>query len=296
MVRIRDVAWAMAAAAVILAGSRPALAGPISLTGNTATDFTAANGSIIVPVNEGPGVIAGPDGSAPGQLVGGFDIQSIRLNYNAATDTMYVGIQGYKNAAGQEQIFGDATGNPNPAADPNPNLGGLKSVAIAFAPLTLNAAGKDVPGTPAIIAGIPQDKSMAGVGTIDGFTVSQYAANASGLEFSFGHQLAQYTGNLAYNPSAANPDLEFTINNFSKIPGLNLSNGFYLQAYAGAGRPGRGSPDLVDLLAVAPGIQRPGADDLARLAAAGRRRGLAISPSPGGSRVIDVVGSSSASD
>ena len=41
MVRVRDVAWALAAAAVLLAGTRPASADPITLTGNVATDFTA---------------------------------------------------------------------------------------------------------------------------------------------------------------------------------------------------------------------------------------------------------------
>ena len=104
-----------------------------------------------------------------------MDIQNIWLNYNATTDTMYVGIQGYKNVAGKEEIFGDDTGNPNPAQDPNPNFGGLKSVALAFAPTALNAAGQEVAGTPSIIAGIPQDKSQGGSGTIDGFTVSQYS-------------------------------------------------------------------------------------------------------------------------
>src|ERR1700755_2328402 len=133
MVRTRDVVWALAAAALTPAASGSAPGDPISLTGFAANDFTAANGSIIVPVYQGPGVIAGPDGTDPGQLVGGFDIQSIRLNYDAKTDIMSVGIQGYKNAAGLEQIFGDATGNLDPSKDPNPNFGGSKSVAIAFA-------------------------------------------------------------------------------------------------------------------------------------------------------------------
>jgi len=234
MVRIRDVAWALAAAAATLAAPRPALADPIALTGFAANDFTAANGSLNVPVYQGPGVIAGPDGSNPGQLVSGFDIQSIRLNYDATTDTMAVGIQGYKNAAGLEQIFGDATGNLDPSKDPNPNFGGSKSIALAFAPLSHDANGKPVAGSQAIIAGIPQNKAMGGSGTTDDFTVSQYSANPSGLEFSFGKQLAQFTGSLAYNPSAAHPDLEFTIKNFSQVAGLNMKNGFYLQAYAGA--------------------------------------------------------------
>jgi hypothetical protein len=144
---------------------------------------------------------------------------------------MYVGVQGYKNVAGQEEIFGDESGNPNPALDANPNFGGLKSVAFAFAPLT-QSFGQTVPGTPSIIAGIPQDKTLGGSGTIDGFTVSNYSANGAGLPFSFGHQLPN-SGNLAFNPSAAQPDLEFTINNFSKISGVNPANGFYLEAYSG---------------------------------------------------------------
>jgi hypothetical protein len=239
MVRVRDVVWALAAAAVMLAGSRPTLADPITLTGNIASDFTTSNGSIMIPVDQGPVEIAGtsPTGN---NLVGGVDIQNIWLNYNPTTDTMYVGIQGYKNSAGQEEIFGDYSGNPNPAADTSVttnadgslnNFGGLKSVALAFAPLTENAAGKNVAGTPSIIAGIPQDKSQGGSGTIDGFTVSQYNGNSL-LEMGFGNQIAN-AGNLAYNPSAAHPDLEFTINNFSKISGINPANGLYLEAYSG---------------------------------------------------------------
>ncbi len=231
MVRVRDVVWALAAAAVTLAGSRPALADPIALTGNVATDFTTSNGSIEVPVNLGPGMIAGPDGSTANQLVSGVDIKDIWLNYNSSTDTMSVGIGGYKNVAGQAEIFGNDSGTLNP--NPNTNeFTGLSSFAITFAAVTHNAAGQNVAGTPLIIAGIPQDKSLAGSGTTDGFTVSQYSANAAGLPFSFGQQLAN-AGNMAFNPSAAHPDAEFTINNFSKISGINLVNGLYLQAYSG---------------------------------------------------------------
>jgi hypothetical protein len=243
MVRIRDVAWALAAAAAVLAGSRPASADPITLTGNVASDFTADNGSVPVALKyNGPGYVAGPDGSNPNQLVSGVDMKSIWLHYNASTDTMSVGIQGYKNVAGQPEIFGDIAGNPNPALDANSSATntflGLKSVALTFAPVTQNASGQSVPGTPLIIAGIPQDKSLGGSGTTDGFTVSKYSANGAGLPFSFGQQLPN-SGNLAFNTSAAHPDFEFTINNFSKISGVNPSNPFFIEGYAGT--PGTGS-------------------------------------------------------
>ncbi len=264
MVRVRDVVWALAAAAVMLAGSRPALADPITLTGNVAGDFTTSNGSIMIPVNQGPYEIAGTSPSG-NNLVGGVNIQNIWLNYNASTDQMVVGIQGYKNAAGQQEIFGDYSGNPNPAADTsvttNPdgslnNFGGLKSIALAFAPLTVTAAGQTVPGTPSIIAGIPQDKSLGGSGTIDGFTVSNYNGNSL-LEFGFGQQLAG-AGNLAFNPSAAHPDLEFTINNFSKISGMNLKNGFYLEAYSGTAGSTEGKVQTSWIYSPAPeGINTP---------------------------------------
>jgi hypothetical protein len=230
MVRFRDVAWALVATATMLAGSRPASADPITLTGNVASDFTAANGSIMVPIDQGPGVIAGPTGSSPSELPAGVFIQNIWLNYNAATDTMNVGIQGYQNVAGKQEIFGDDSGSTNPALDGSPNFGGDKSFAITFAPLTHNAAGQAEPGTGGIIAGIPQDKSSLPTNTIDGFTVAQYNGNTL-LESGFGQKLAN-AGNLAFNPSAAQPDAEFTINNFSKISGINPANGLYLQAYA----------------------------------------------------------------
>src|SRR5262249_6502152 len=132
-------------------------------------------------------------------------------------------------------IFGDADGNGNPGqASPQmaaqgglntAHLGGDKSIAIAFAPI--NPANPSQPTAPVVIAGVPADKSMVGSGTIDGFTVSQFM-NGAGLQHSFGQQLPQFTGNLAFDPSAAHPQLEFTIPNFSKIPGLNGLSGYWL--------------------------------------------------------------------
>ena len=51
MVSIRGVAWILAAA-LTLAAYRPALADPITLTGNVASDFTIANGSYGIAVRK----------------------------------------------------------------------------------------------------------------------------------------------------------------------------------------------------------------------------------------------------
>src|SRR5438132_206635 len=110
MVPVRGVAWVLAVLAI--AGSRPALAVPITFTGNVANDFPQSPSVTTTYLGEGAGLVAGPSGSTANQLASGFWIQDIRSSYNAASDTMYVGIRGYQNVAGQEAIFGDSSGNP----------------------------------------------------------------------------------------------------------------------------------------------------------------------------------------
>jgi hypothetical protein len=262
MVRVRDVTWALAAAAV-LAGSGPAAADPITLTGNVANDFTTSNGSVEVPIGQTiNGVFqytSGPDWvgvqqTVPNALPSGAFMQNIWFNYNPTTDTMSVGLQGFTNANGRE-ILGDMSGNPNAALDSNSNpaLGpvssasntflGTKSIAFTFAPATLNASGQSVMGTPTIIAGIPAIKPSTA--TPD-FMVAHYSANSSGIPFSFGQQIAN-AGSLAFNTTAATPDFEFTIKNFSQITGINPANGFFVQGFDGMAGSSAGKSQFLDL-------------------------------------------------
>src|SRR5262249_20151775 len=173
--------------------------------------------------------------------VSGWAVQDIRTYYNPVNDTLYVGLNTFKNAAGQAAIFGDSDGDGNPGhasaemaargGIDSPNMGGDKSIALAFAPI--NTASPSQPGTPSVIAGIPADKTKVGSGTTDGFTVSRFLGGPA-LQYNFGQQLPQFTGNLPFNPSAAHPQLEFSIPNFSKIPGLNPTNGYWIDLYAGS--------------------------------------------------------------
>jgi hypothetical protein len=232
---------------LLLVGARPALAGPIDFTGITQTDFSPSNPALSgnlnfgsVPVLSSPTSL-GEDSFIPANgWVSGWAISSVNMSYNPTGNTLYVGLSSFiEPALKNYAIFGDADGNGNPGGaspqmtaaggvDP-PNLGGDKAVALAIAAANPNTT----PGTPTIIAGVPAEKSLAGSG-IDGFTVAKFNGSAGMLQNDFGTALSGVTGNLAFNPSTAHPELEFSISNFS-ASGINPSKGFWINLYAGSG-------------------------------------------------------------
>ena len=224
-------------------------AAPIQFTGNVANDFNPATnpGVVVTPVSDNALNIGQPPSDTANGWISGWSTQDIRTFYNASNDTLYVGIDTFANSKGQYAPFGQANGDPTgkPTANDPANLGGDKSIAIAFAPVSTTHPSQ--PGTPLVVAGVPADKAMSGSGTIDGFTVSKYyatSASSDGLGYAFSQTLPQYTGNLAFNPSPAHPQLEFTITNFSKIPGLDPANGFWIEMYAGSAVDGVGEAGL----------------------------------------------------
>ncbi len=232
----------MSIATLALIGARPVYAAPITLTGNVETDFSQTNPNVqITPVYSSPLDIGESSFIPANGWVSGWAVKDIRTLYNAPTDTMYVGIDTFKNASGTQAIVGDADGNGNPSAASTqmaadggvdtPNLGGHKSVTVAFAPD--GPKGPSSPGIPVVVAGVPADKSEAGKGT-DGFTVASYKNTSLGIEYNYGATLTNNLGSLAFNPSAQHPGFEFSIPNFSKIPGLNPQNGYWISLYAGS--------------------------------------------------------------
>jgi hypothetical protein len=240
MVPRRFCSWSFAILVSIGLGSSAALAAPIQFTGNVANDFPLTNPSVFsAPVSSNPLNIGQSDWITNRGWISGWSIQDIRTSYDASSDTLSVGINTFKNAQGQYAPFGQANGDPSgtPTSYDPAHLGGDKSIALAFAPV--NATNVSQPGAPVMIAGVPADKTTAGTG-IDGFTVSQFDPSraSAGLAYSFGKSLPQNMGNLAFDPSPAHPQLEFTITNFSKIPGLDPSKGFWISAYAGSSLDG----------------------------------------------------------
>ncbi len=125
----------------------------------------------------------------------GFIVESLRLSYDKASDTLYVGVQTYS-------IAGDADGNPNPSA-PDPKLaaagginplhfGGDKSLTVAFASV---GTGGSV-GATSFVAGIPADKSVGDSRNTNDFTVATYNDTGRGLAYSYGTILNNHVGKL----------------------------------------------------------------------------------------------------
>lgn len=243
MVRRRISRWSLAVLTLglmTLAG-RPALAdknaggGLVTFTGDVENDMPSGviPGSQIVDAGPANRVAQAKWITDTGWTTG-WAMKDVRFNYDAKSDTMQVGINFYG-------IAGDADGNGDPGkADPRttaaggidlPNLGGRKSITLALAPD--GPSGPNAAGVPVAIAGVSADKSKAGAG-IDGFNVAQYTPSNAGIAYNYGKTLTDNVGSLAFNPSAAHPDFEFSLKNFSKIPGLNTSNGFWFQTFAGS--------------------------------------------------------------
>ncbi|MGB6873620.1 MAG: hypothetical protein WBE46_05740, partial [Dehalococcoidia bacterium] len=198
----------------------PAGAATPTFTGDVPTDFTGP-GILTIP---DPGGDAGLPNNAPAGTISGWDMADLRLTYNATTDTLYVGI----NTFG---IAGDADGDGfpggtsgwlaiNQGAD-NSNLGSTETIAVYF---DLNQDG-----TFDVIAGV------SGSTNVTGFTVADFSGNPWNPAFAFGTALPTNTGSYHANPSAADPDFEFTILDFSTLPGQDaLLGGFRVWAFMGS--------------------------------------------------------------
>lgn len=250
MVRHSDFRWLVALLALGWAQSSPADAitpavgsasgtavSPLFVTGNSETDLPSSSKSVTTIQGQAMNAVAQPQWMTDAGLVNGYVMKDLRLSYDQKTDTLSVGVNFY-GVAGNTDGSPDGGTNPKTSAAGGtnlPHIGGDKSISVAFTPVT--AAG--INADPVVVAGVPANKFGSPAGSIDGFNVATIDTNkfhSSGIAQAYGKTLTNNLGMLAYDPSAAHPDFEFTVKNFSKIPGLDpLSKGFYVSAYAGTG-------------------------------------------------------------
>jgi hypothetical protein len=241
LVALLALGWARPVAADAITPAVGSVSGtavsPLFATGNAETDLPSSSKSVTVVPGQAESAVAQPAWMTSAGLINGYVMKDIRLSYDKTTDTLSVGVNFYGIAGNTDGTLNGGTNPLTTAAGGSnpPHIGGDKSISIAFTPVT--AAG--VNADPVVVAGVPANKTGSPAGSLDGFnvaTVNDAQFKSSGIAQAYGMTLTSNLGSLAYDPSAAHPDFEFTIKNFSKIPGLNaLTNGFYISAYAGTG-------------------------------------------------------------
>ncbi len=204
----------------------PAYADLINFTGDVENDFALTNQNVIrvLDFNGQTGDVAQPQWMTDQGKINGWNVKDLRLNYDKATDTMYVGANffGVAGDVDGNGVVGTSTDQFKAAGGLElPNIGGRSSISVGFGPNSVN-------GSPTAVAGISGDKTQSGPG-LNGFSVAA-ALSGQALGMNFGPSLAANQGTLFNN----GPDFEFTVNNFSKLPGINLANGIGVNLYAGS--------------------------------------------------------------
>jgi hypothetical protein len=202
----------------------PVLAQP-PLNGNVEIDFPPGPGILIIPDSIGDvGMPTNPP--PPPGIISGWDMKDLRLSYDTTTDTMYIGINVGPNAS---TILGDADGDGNPGVTSAwlATNGGQDLANLALSETAAVYFDLDEDGTWDVIGGI------SGSADYTGFSVNVF----TGAPFpptNFGTPLPANTGTISPNPDATHPDLEFTIINWSTLPGHDASPGFCVGAFLGS--------------------------------------------------------------
>jgi len=214
----------------------PAMAAnPTPFTGDVEADFT------------GPGILTIPDplgdvgypnpspgGKIPAPGMPGWDMKDFRITYDSGTDTLYVGL----NSGG---IAGDADGDGDPShtslylADMGgtdyADFGTSESFAVYF--------DFDQDGTLDVIAGVSASVD------ISGYTVAYPLSNPGSPATNFGATIPGATGTVT-GGTIAEPDVEFSILNFSTLPGQDGDGRCDINAFMGSlGDDGIGE-DFID--------------------------------------------------
>ncbi|MCA9538513.1 MAG: hypothetical protein KC620_06465 [Myxococcales bacterium] len=212
MRRRPGLTWACALSTLYF-GLGAAFAQPIGFTGDVEADFAPGAPGVIV-LADPAGVDVGMPLQFPAGQISGNDIKDVRLSYDAATDTLYVGVNTYG-------IAGDVDGDGNPGGSSLtlldlggfdlPDLSGTEALTVQF--------DIDQNGTFDVIAGV-----SAANADIDDFSVNVFAGSPFAPGVSFGAPLPAYVGTVFGSPDAAGPDFEFTLVNFSGLLGRSAND------------------------------------------------------------------------
>ena len=214
--------------AILSLMSVSAVAGP-AFTGDAAVDFTAPE-AVFVP--DPGGIDVGVPASAPGGTVSGWDMSG-----DPVEDALYVGYD-------VPGVFGDADGDGDAGATAVwlAGLSGTDYANLADTEAATLVLDTNNDGSGDVIVG-------AGSGfDLTGFGVYYFSGSMFAPGVAFGSFIAPAT--IHASPSAAQPDFEFRIADFSTLPGVDPSGcaggfGIGVNVFAGSYSDGGIGEDFV---------------------------------------------------
>ncbi len=189
-------------------------------TGDAAVDFNFTD-NLKFTASDPVGDVGIPIPPLPAGTVSGWDISAMHVAYDAANDTLFVGFD-CSGICGDADGDGDAGGTGGPLT----GLGGVDNASLgdqeAFAFL-LDVDADSAPGALdfELIVGVRRGLDITSFG--------MYVFNGDPADPGdpAGWQAAlnpgQFVVTLFADPSAGQPDIEFTITNFSQIPDLQVN-------------------------------------------------------------------------
>lgn len=190
-----------------------AFAVPI-FTGDARADFTGPN---VVRIADPSGQDVGLPLQFPPERISGWDMNALFMEYDYDNDVLYVGVDCI-------EICGDADSDGNPGTSgpileevigiDNPELGGTES--FAFLIDTDNDCQPGTVGDFEVVVGVAigEDISSFGAYRFKGSPL------APGLGFN---EPLTNTVTLFASPNITAPDIEFSIGNFSTLPGFSFT-------------------------------------------------------------------------
>jgi uncharacterized repeat protein (TIGR01451 family) len=217
-------------------------------SGVAETDLPAADPNVVIVMDSAgaqdgaipPQAPLNPDGSTP---ITGWDIEDVRFRYDPTADALVVAINSYgvvgdPEGNGDPAQFSEAWGDANVGGVDSPDLGAEESVALML--------DLDQDGSADVLVGVHTNIDL---GDIQVAALSPFGAqiptNATlaAQAFLWGETIQSIDD--ATTPSETAPDLVFTIQGFSNLPGADDDADFGVNLVMGSGLDGNIGEDTL---------------------------------------------------